>query len=169
MPKRQQRIDLPVMSLLERLLRLQGDNNKGISQTIVTELSVLIWMMLDVGNAWTAMALHLLSTDREACLAVQDELDELIEEYGSELFSVQALRKMKYLDSLLFESIRLSPPFLGGLKSTTETVVLEDAGVQIPKGSHIFFCQPTDMKFNIEKAIGQLPEKLGERYPCVEL
>ena len=159
----------PVMSLLERLLRQQGPNNKGISQTIMTELCITLWMMMDVGNAWTVMALHLLSTDREACQLVQSELDDLEDEFGGDLFSKQALGRMNYLDALLYESIRLTPPFLGGLKSTTETVELEDAGVQVSKGSHIFFCQATDVKFDIHKALGQRPEMLGSLYPCVEL
>ena len=158
-----------VMSLLERILRQQGPNKEGISQTVMTEICILLWMMMDVGNAWTAMALHLLSTDKGACHTVQDEIDNVEEEFGNNIFSEAALRKMKYVDALIFEAIRLSPPFLGGLKQTTETVELLDAGVHVAKGSNVFFCQPSEENFDIDKALGKHPESLGKTYPSVEL
>jgi hypothetical protein len=55
------------ISLLERLLRQQDENRNGVSQVVATEVCIPLWMMLDVGNAWTMMALHLLSEDQEAC------------------------------------------------------------------------------------------------------
>lgn len=156
-------------SLLERLLRVKGPDDVGISQTIITELCINLWMILDVGNVWTAMALKLLACDRLACQLVFEELDALQREYGEEILSPAALKKMKHLDSLLYESIRLTPPFLGGLKTTTKTVDIDDAEIQVCKGSHVFFCQPTDAKFDIERALGKRPHTLGKRYPCVEL
>jgi len=99
---------------------------------------------------------------------VVEEIDALDSEYGEDLFSPGALERMKYLDALLYESIRLLSPFLGGLKTTTETVEPENAGVQVPKASHVFFCQASDKKFNIHEAVGQRPELLGDRYLCVE-
>ena len=79
------------------------------------------------------------------------------------------MSRMKYLDALLYEAIRLCPENLGGMKKTTQTVELPDAGVQIPKDTNIFFCQPTDMVFDIHKALGKKPENLGRQYPSVEL
>jgi hypothetical protein len=79
------------------------------------------------------------------------------------------MSKMAYLDALLYEAIRLSPSFLAGLKKTTATIELKDVGVQLPKNTHIFFCEPTQPVFNISKAYGQKPEDLGSRYPSVEL
>jgi hypothetical protein len=160
---------LEPMSVLEQMLHQQGDGY-GASQAVMTELSIILWMMLDVGNAWTAMALNLLSADGEACRLVQEEIDNLEMEHGRDgLFSPTALGEMKYLDALIWESIRLSPPFVGGLKVTSETVELPDAGVQVPKGSHIFFCQPTELKFDIHEALGKKPQNLGRQYPTVEL
>ena len=150
-------------------MRQKGPEEKGITETTMTELLINIWMILEVGNAWTAMALHLLSYDRDACGLVQLEIDELEAEFGSDLYSPEALKCMKYLDALIYESIRLTPPFLGGLKQTTETVELHDAGVQVPKGSHVFFCQPSVTSFDIHSAVGKRPENLGKRYPCLEL
>ena len=116
------------------------------------------------------MALSLLSTDREACLLVQEELDVLELAHGrSEMYAAPVLKRMKYMDALIYESIRLCPANLGGMKKTTETVELPDAGVQIPKGTNVFFCSPTDLKFDIRGALGKKPEFLGRQYPCEEL
>ena len=164
-----------VIPLLERIMRQHDLAGNGISQVVAMELSLLIWMMMDAGNAYTAMALSLLSTDREACLLVQQELDDLQHEFGggvggtSPLYTPAALSRMKYLDALLYEAIRLCPANLGGMKKTTETVEMVAEGVQIPKGTNIFFCQATELKFDIRGAVGKKPELLGRRYPCVEL
>jgi len=158
------------ISILERLLRQQDTSGSGLSQVVTTELSILLWLMMDVGNAWTAMALNLLATDKDARHLVQEELDVLEMEFGhEELFSPSILAKMSYMDALLYEAIRLCPANLGGMKMTTATVELEDAGVQIAKGTHIIFCQPTDMKFDIAAALGKKPQDLGKLYPNVEL
>jgi hypothetical protein len=158
-----------VQSLLQALLQQRGPEGKGISQTTLMELIINIWMMLEVGNAWTTMAMTLLAWDEPALSIIQEELDVLELEFGGELFSPASLDRMKYLDALIYESIRLIPPFLGGLKSTTETVILKDTGVQIPKGSHIFFCQPSRQEFDLFAAVGKRPECLGQQYPCIEL
>jgi hypothetical protein len=162
-----------VMSVLERLLRQQDLEGNGLSQVVITELSILIWMMMDAGNAWTAMALNLLSTDTEACGLVQREIDSLEMKHGqANLFTPWVLGKMVYLDALLYEAIRLCPAFLGGMKTTTATVELKETGVQIPKNSDVIFCQPTDMRFNIHQALGRKsrkPEAFGKICPCLEL
>lgn len=159
-----------VISVLERLLRQQDLGGNGLSQVVLTEISILLWMMMDAGNAWTAMALNLLSTDTEACGLVQTEIDCLVMKHGqASLFTPCVLGKMVYLDALLYEAIRLCPAFLGGMKTTTTTVELKETGVQIPKNSDVIFCQPTDMRFNIHQALGRKPEGLGRMYPCVEL
>jgi hypothetical protein len=160
----------PLISILERILLEQDLEGLGITQVVTTEISIILWLMMEVGNAWTAMALNLLSTDKEACRLVQEELDVLEREHGhTALFSPAVLGRMRYLDALLYEAIRLTPANLGGMKMTTQTVEFADLGVQIPKNSHILFCQASNMKFDIEKALGHKPELLGSRYPCVEL
>uniref|UniRef100_A0A7S2YKM1 Uncharacterized protein n=1 Tax=Entomoneis paludosa TaxID=265537 RepID=A0A7S2YKM1_9STRA len=157
-----------VMPVLERIMRQHDLGGNGISQAVATELSLLIWMMMDAGNAWTAMALSLLSTDKDACTMVQDELDALDMEFGN-LTSPNVLNRMQCMDALIYEAIRLCPANLGGMKKTTATVEMPEAGVQIPKDTNIFFCQPTDRKFDLRGALGKKPEHLGRRYPCVEL
>jgi cytochrome P450 len=160
--------NIEVISVLERLLRQQDLDGNGLSQVVTTDISILLWMMMDAGNAWTAMALNLLSTDTEARGLVQEEIDSLEMEHGqANLFTPWVLDKMQYLDALLYEAIRLCPAFLGGMKTTNVTVELP--GIQIPKNSDVIFCQPTDMKFNVHLARGRKPEDLGRRYPCLEL
>jgi hypothetical protein len=159
-----------VDSLLEHLLQQQDDDGRGISIAVATELSILLWMMMDVGNCWTTMALNLLASDTSACLLVQEEIEVLELEYGARaLFSPHVMDKMQFLDATLYEAIRLCPSFLGGLKKTTVTVELPDDGVQIPKNSNVIFCQPTDGKFNIHAAVGKKPHNLGNHYPSLEL
>jgi len=160
--------DREKLSLLDRLLLQKGPDSKGISQTVLTDLCINLWMMLDVGNAWTSMALQLLCSDKAACKTIQDELDLLsIQHNGMDVFSPKALRKAKYMDALIYEAIRLTPPFLGGLKKTKKTVDFDR--VQVPKGSHVFFCQSSEGKFSLENALGKRPVDFAKGYPCVEL
>lgn len=157
-------------SVLENILRQQDLDGQGITKAVTTEVSLLLWLMMEVGNAWTCMALHLLSNDKNACDLVQDEIRALETEHGeSQLFKEEVLTKMKYLDALLYESIRLIPANLGGLKVTSETVTFDDIEIQIPKGSNIIFCQPTLDGFDIRAAVGKKPELMGKKYPTVEL
>lgn len=157
-------------SILEHILRRQDMDGNGISEAVMTELMISLWMMLDAGNAWTAMALNLLSLDKDACIIIQDELDRLVTQHGRDgIFSPTVLDQTNYLDALIYEAIRLCPPFLGGLKETSETIEFPDLQIQLGKGSFIFFCQPTNECFDIRKSLGKRPEELGKRYPCVEL
>ena len=95
------------MSILESILRQQDENGTGMSQAATTDIAILLWMMMDVGNAWTAMALTLISRDEEACELVQDEIDYLVSHFGPDAFvSKEALGAMTYLDALLYEAIR---------------------------------------------------------------
>jgi cytochrome P450 len=158
------------LPLLDRIIRQEEREGKGISQATMTEVSILLWMVMDAGNAWTAMALNLISSNEEALVMVQDELDYLVQIYGREqLFTPIVLARMKHLDALLFEAIRLCPPFLGGMKVTQETVVFEELDLQVPKNCNVFFCQPTNENFDLANAVGKRPEMLGFQYPCVEL
>ena len=161
---------ISMLTVLERLMKQHDMDGNGLSQVVTSDIAIILWMMLEVGNAWTAMALSLIAADAETLALVQQELDDLERSYGKgDLFSPSALGRMKYLDALLHEAIRLCPPNLGGMKKTTETIELKDIGVQIPKDTNIFFCRPHDMKFDIHSAVGKKPENLGRLYPCVEL
>jgi hypothetical protein len=157
-------------SILDSLLRRVDGRGDALTSAAVSELSILIWMMMDAGNAWTAMALNLLALEESACIRVQQELDELISLHGREnMFTPMVMAEMKVLDALLYEAIRLCPPFLGGMKTTTKTIELEELGLQIPKNCHIIFSQPTGEGFNLSRAIGTKPENLGKQYPSPEL
>ena len=90
-----------------------------MTRAATTEICILLWMNLDAGQAWTAMALNLLSTEEEACQVVQAELDLLEKTYGKDrLFTSFVLAKMEKLGALIYEAIRLCPSFLGGMKYT---------------------------------------------------
>eukprot|EP00540_Astrosyne_radiata_P017180 CAMPEP_0116839396 /NCGR_PEP_ID=MMETSP0418-20121206/9746_1 /TAXON_ID=1158023 /ORGANISM="Astrosyne radiata, Strain 13vi08-1A" /LENGTH=673 /DNA_ID=CAMNT_0004469507 /DNA_START=92 /DNA_END=2113 /DNA_ORIENTATION=+ len=155
-------------STLDRLLRQKDGSGTGLTNAVITELSIMLWMMLDVGNAWTAMALNLLALDELACIRVQQELDDLIQLHGrDQLFTPPVLSQFKTLDALLYEAIRLCPPFLGGMKILSKTIELP--GVQIPKNTNVIFCQATEEAFDLDKSMGKRPQDLGNSYPCPEL
>lgn len=116
------------------------------------------------------MALNLLALDHSALKQVEDELSHLTVLHGKdELFSPGVMAQMRYLDALIWESIRLCPPFLGGMKVLSETVELPDDGVQIPKNSNVIFCSPTDRNFDLSAAWGKRPHELAFLYPCPEM
>ena len=157
-------------TILEHMLQ-QGDvDGNGLTKAVTTELCILLWLIMDAGNAWTAMVLNLLSLDQNACSQVQQELDHLRRIHGKDgLFTPAVLNQMTILDAVLYEAIRLCPSFLGGMKVTSETVELLDCGIQIPKNTNVVFCQPTDEPFDLSKSIGKKPEELGSTYPNPEL
>jgi cytochrome P450 len=160
----------PPKTILDHMLQQDDTHGNGLTKAVTTELCILLWMIMDAGNAWTAMALNLLSLDQSACNRVQQELDLLTSIHGKKaMFTPEVLNQMKTLDAVLFEAIRLCPPFLGGMKVTSETVELNDCGIQIPKNTDVIFCQPTDEPFDLSKAIGKKPEELGFCHPCPEL
>ena len=155
-------------SILDQLLRQQDLDGRGMTRAATTEISILLWMMLDAGQAWTAMALNLLSTEEQACRCVQAELDLLEKTYGKDrLFTSFVLAKMEKLDALIYEAIRLCPEFLGGMKYTNQTV--EFGGLQIPRNTNVIFCQPTDQNFDLGNGRGKRPEEMGMEYPSVAL
>lgn len=160
----------PPKTILDHMLQQDDADGNGLTKAVTTELCILLWMMMDVGNAWTAMVLNLLSLEPSACNRVQQELDLLTSIHGKKsIFTPQVLNQMKMLDAVLYEAIRLCPPFLGGMKVTSETVELNDCGIQIPKNTNVIFCRSTDEPFNLSKAIGKKPEELGFCHPCPEL
>lgn len=157
-------------SILDTLLQRVDEGGNGLTCAAITDTSILLWMMMDAGNAWTAMALNLLSLDQGACIRVHQELDELASLNGRQnLFTPKVMDEMIVLDGLIYEAIRLCPPFLGGMKKASQTFELSDVGLQIPKNTHLIFCQPTEESFNLGAAIGKKPHELGLAYPSPEL
>lgn len=160
----------PKASILDNILSQHDINGAGLSNAVATELSILLYMIMDAGNAWTAMALNLLSLDHTALSQVQEEIDYLVGLHGKDkLYTPRVLGKMTAVDALLWEAIRLCPPFCGGMKVTTETVVLEEDGVQIPKNANVIFCQPTDRPFDLTEAWGKKPQDLTLLYPNINM
>ena len=155
-------------SILDDLLRQEDNEGRGLSRAVITEVALMIWMMMEAGQAWSSMALSLLSVHGEACRSIQTELDDLVKMYGDDrLFAPYVLSKMERIDALIYEAIRLCPEFLGGMKVVNETVEVE--GFQIPKHSNVIFSQPSEEKFDLRSAIGKKPESMGMNYPSVEL
>ena len=155
-------------SILDHMLRQEDNEGMGITRAATTEIILLLWMMMDAGQAWTAMALNLLSMDEDSCRAVQSEVDRLEKQYGRDrLFTSFVLEKMEKIDALIYEAVRLCPEFLGGMKVVKETV--EVGGLQIPKNSNVIFCNPTEEKFDLNAAVGKRPEAMGMNYPSTEL
>ena len=160
----------PKASILDHILSQHDISGAGLSNAVATELSIMLYMIMDAGNAWTAMALNLLSLDHSALAQVQEEIDYLAGLHGKDkLFTPRVLGEMTAVDALLWEAIRLCPPFCGGMKITTETVVLEEDGVQIPKNANVLFCQPTDRPFDMTEAWGKKPQDLTLLYPCINM
>lgn len=167
-PKPADTTELP--SLLVQLLRQKDRKGNAMAGTVVTETSFLLWMAMDVGNAWTAMGLHLLAFDHDVCEKVHIELKHIIDENGIDnIFSSSSLSQMKHLDALLYEAIRLCPPFLGGMRKLNETIELEASGVQIPAGTDLIFSKPTEEDFSIANGWDKKPQDLGSDYPNQEI
>ena len=155
-------------SILEHILSQEGEPGRGLSRAVTTDVMLLLWMMMDAGQAWTSMSLSLLSMDANSRQVIQMEVDKLAEMYGDDcLFTSFVLSKMERLDTLIYEAIRLSPQFLGGVKVVKETV--EVGGFQIPRNTNVICCQPSEAEFDLQRSIGKKPERMGDDYPSVYL
>lgn len=157
-----------VHSILEQILHSADYEGRGITTVATTEITLLLWMMMDAGQAWTSMALHLLSKHEEACHEVQAEIDRLENKYKDRLFTPFVLAKMEKLDNLIFEAMRFCPAFMGGLKTVNQTIELD--GIQVPKHSTVFLANSHDEdSFTIHYDPPKKPEELGIYYPSVDL
>ncbi len=157
-----------VHSVLDQILHSADYEGRGITRVATTEITLLIWMMMDAGQAWTSMALHLLSKHEDACNEVQAEIDWLETKYKDRLFTSFVLAKMNKLDNLIFEAMRFCPAFMGGLKTVNETIELD--GVQVPKNSTVFLSNIHDEdSFTINYDPPKKPEEMGLHYPSVDL
>jgi hypothetical protein len=156
-------------SVLDQILREEDFEGRGITRVATAEMSLLVWMMMDAGQAWTAMALNLLSKHEVACHAVQSEVDRLERAHGKErLFTSFVLGKMEKLDNLVYEAMRFTPAFMGGMKILEQTVELD--GVQIPKNTNVILCNShSDDTFSIDYPTRKRPEEMSMFYPTVDL
>jgi hypothetical protein len=158
----------PVDAVLDQILREADHEGRGITRVATTEITLLIWMMMDAGQAWTHMALHLLSKHEDACSQVQAEIDYLAGKYHDRLFTPFVLSKMEKLDNLIYEAIRFCPAFMGGVKRTNATVELDS--VQVPKNSNVLLSNLVEEEsFTISYDPPKQPQDMGQFYPSVDL
>ena len=150
-------------SLLQMLL--VNNNDQSISQDeTIKDITGMLWLALDIGNAWTQMALLLLSRDPKIYAEIRNEIDDL-ESHGTDImFEDHIFSRLVHLDAIVFEAIRLCPQFCGGLWKVNSTVEMENDEVQIPSASRIIVNAEED-PFDVTDAIGKLPQYLGESYP----
>ena len=154
--------------MLDQILREADPEGRGISRVATTEITLLIWMMMDAGQAWTSMALHLLSKHEDACDQVQAEIDHLAHKYSYRLFTPFVLGKMEKLDNLIYEAIRFCPAFMGGVKMTNATVEFDE--VQVPKNTTVLLSSLVDEEsFTINYDPPKQPHEMGILYPSVDL
>lgn len=154
-------------SLLEMLL--VNNNDQSISQDEpIKDITGMLWLALDIGNAWTQMALLLLSRDPKIFAEIRNEIDDLESHGTDKTFEDHIFSRLVHLDALVFEAIRLCPQFCGGLWKVNSTVEMENDEVQIPSASRIIVNAEED-PFDVTDAIGKLPQYLGESYPNKDL
>ncbi len=158
-------------TLLDDLFSVCDDKGVGLSNVALAELSMLLWFVLDAGSAWTSMALHLLGLNSKIFDAVRDEVLQYdLENEFNELYSETALSRMCLLNALIYEAIRLSPPFCGGMWQVSKTVSLRgNDRVQVPKKSHVLLANASQEPFDLHKALGKNPFELGKVYPNPKL
>jgi hypothetical protein len=151
-------------SLLAEIVRVNECNNVSLHNGVIADIARLLWIGMDVGSAWIQMVLLLLQRDGSVYTKIRDEIDSAASLGVQTLFEESTLSGMIHLDALIFEAIRLCPPFCGGLWKVNKTVEMENDGVQIPSCSHVII-NATEDPFNLTGAIGKLPQYLGDSYP----
>lgn len=152
--------------LMYELMKASNERDICLTDAAVADICLHLWLMLDASTSWIALAITILRNDESALSKVQSELDEILKNYGTnDLFTDQALKEMRYLDALIYEAIRLCPPFCGGLWRTTNTVLMPKDFIQIPSGTYILFTESSSHSFEAERALGTSPHRLGESYP----
>ncbi len=158
-------------TLLDDLFSVVDDKEVGLSNVALAELSMLLWFVLDAGSAWTSMALHLLELDSKIFDVIREEVLQLdLESETSELYSETSLSQMYLLNALIYEAIRLSPPFCGAMWQLSKTVSLKgNDRVQVPKTSHVLLANASEEPFDLYKALGKNPFELGKEYPNPKL
>ncbi len=152
-------------SLLVDILRTNKCSDQKLHMNTIADIAGLLWIEMYVGNAWTEMALLLMQQNSAVFLKVRDEIDKAATLSGPQrLFHESSLSRMTHLDALIFEAIRLCPPFCGGLWTINKTVLFDGDEVQIPASSHVIIDQ-TENHFNLADAVSMPPHQLGESYP----
>jgi cytochrome P450 family 3 subfamily A len=71
----------------------------------------------------------------------QDSQQKLYEEISSiDKYTNESLTELKYLNAIILETLRLSPPIMRIERVSVEDYILGDTGIGIPAGSVVTFC-----------------------------
>jgi cytochrome P450 family 3 subfamily A len=71
----------------------------------------------------------------------QDSQQKLYEEISSiDKYTNESLTELKYLNAIILETLRLSPPIMRIERVSVEDYILGDTGIRIPAGSVVTFC-----------------------------
>uniref|UniRef100_A0A7S3PZF2 Cytochrome P450 n=1 Tax=Chaetoceros debilis TaxID=122233 RepID=A0A7S3PZF2_9STRA len=151
----------------------RGSCTDIMSDEAIAELILMVWLIMDKGSAWTTSALHLLQNDQAMLHSIRNEIQLLQDCFGENgIFSEGALSQMGLLDGLIFDAIKVSPPFFGGMWQTSNTVELKDDMVQVPKRSNVLLMSCSSRRDDISDVNlhnGKKPQRIGENYPNLNL
>lgn len=142
-----------------------------LSDEAIAELILLIWLIMDKGSAWTATALNLLQNDEKQLSSIRDEIYILQDSFGENgIFSEGALSQMRLLDALIFDAVKKSPPFFGGMWQLSNTVELKGDMVQVPKRSNVLLMNSNCRNISESNLFdGTKLHEIGENYPNPDL
>ena len=152
--------------LMYELMKASDERNNCLTEAAIADICLHLWLILDASTSWIALAITLLRNESSAFSKVQSELDNILKNYDvNDLFTDEVMKEMRYLDALIYEAIRICPPFCGGFWKTTNTVLMSKDLLQIPSGTNILLTESSPHPFDLEGALGTSPHRLGESYP----
>ncbi|XP_060771857.1 cytochrome P450 4V2-like [Neoarius graeffei] len=157
-------------AFLDMLLKTTDeDGNKMIHQDIREEVDTFMFEGHDTTAAGMAWAIHLLGAHPDIQRKVQQEVDEVFGDSDRPV-STEDLKKMRYLDCVIKEVLRIFPSVPFFARSISEDTKIN--GYNVPKGVNVliltyalhrdtrFFPEPEE--FRPERF---LPENMGGRTP----
>jgi cytochrome P450 len=123
--------------LLDRLLRAQDDDGLGMSDEQLRDEVATVFL---AGHETTALALsyalHLLAGDPHVARRLVGEVDEVL---GGRAATVEDVSRLRLVDAVLRETMRLYPPaYLVGRETLEDRVI---AGFAMPRGSQVLLPQ----------------------------
>lgn len=123
--------------LLDRLLRARDDDGQGMSDQQLRDEVATVFL---AGHETTALALsyalHLLAADPWVARQVVREVDEVL---GGRSATVEDVPRLRLVDAVLRETMRLYPPaYVVGRELLEERVI---AGFPMPRGSQVLLPQ----------------------------
>jgi cytochrome P450 len=124
--------------LLARLVAMRDEHGRGMSDRELRDEAVT---MLLAGHETTALtlsyAVYRLSENPEAAARARAEIDAVTG--GGQAIGVEALPKLRFVDAVVRETLRLHPPAYVMAREATTTFEL--GGFTIPKGDQVLMSQ----------------------------